>query len=445
MFKKNLIIILICLFTSSIPAQRDKKIIYLSWENVVDISLKDNLALKSKLLEYNSQNLEKWKSITSFLPTLSYQGVAVRNLELPVFIFMGQQFVVGTNYSFQHSLNLSLPIFVGGMRWFNLSAQSSLKKSLSEELKGQESKTVLNALQSYYAIMLTDELMKTADEAVSVARGNLEQVEKHYKAGTATELDLKRAKAQYYSTLPQLAAAGSNRLLSYQRLKTILTIPLQDSLVVTDSLTSRNFLGDYSSYKLESLKKLAFEKRNDLKSLSHKLDATDEGEKIALAQFSPVITVSADVIHQAQMDRSNVSWNDYIRSKSIALSIYWPIFEGGRKIVDYQLAKIKTDQMELALVQAKDGASLDVEDKYYTYKEVIKSLNSLQQAMEQSKESMRISTLMYNNGMSTQLDVLNAQLLYTKSKSDYLMGIFNYNISQLQLLYSIGLMNKIWK
>ena len=113
--------------------------------------------------------------------------------------------------------------------------------------------------------------------------------------------------------------------------------------------------------------------------------------------------------------------------------------------MDYQVAKIKTDQIALAISQAKDGALLDVEEKFYSYQEVIKSLEALQQAMDESKESMRISALMYKNGMSTQLDVLNAQLLYTKSKSEYLQGIFNYNISQLKLLNSVGIMDSIWK
>ncbi len=443
MLKK--ILITVCLLTCSLQPQTSKNIIYLTWNNVVNISLEKNLALKSKILEYQAQGLEVRRSITSFLPAFSYQGIAVRNLELPVFIFMGQQFVVGTNYSFQHTLNLSLPVFTGGMRWFNLSAQKSLKKALSEELKGQESQTVLSALQSYYGIILSDELLATAEEAADVAEKNLERVEKHYKAGTATELDLQRAKAQYYSTLPQLEAASANRLLSYQRLKTILTIPLDDSLVVIDTLKEKNFLGGYSSFSLQELKMAAIEKRNDLKSLTHKLDAAGEGEKIALSQFSPVISVSADVIHQAQTDRASVAWKDYIRSKSVMLSVYWPIFEGGKKIVDYQLAKIRTDQMKLALLQAKDGASLDVEEKYYSYREVIQSLGSFRQAMEQSKESMRISALMYDNGMSTQLDVLNAQLLYTKSRADYLRAIFDYNIGQLQLLHSVGHLDKIWE
>ncbi len=444
MLKKFLFLIFVCLLSNS-HTQTNKNIIYLGWENVVSISLKDNLTLESKLLDYEAQGLEEWKAISSFLPVFSYRGTAIRNLELPVFIFMGQQFVVGTNYSFQHSLDLTLPVFTGGMRWFNLNAQKSLRKSLSEELKGQESQTVLSALQSYYGIMLSNELMKTADEAVKVALENREQVEKHYKLGTATELDLKRANAQYYSTLPQLEAASARRLLSYQRLKSILNIPLSDSLVITDSLESKNFLEGYSSFTLDELKNLALEKRNDLISLGHRLDAAGEGEKMALAQFSPAISISANVTHQAQMDNAKLSWNDYIRSKSIILSVYWPIFEGGKKIIDYQVAQIKTDQMKLTLKQAKDLTSLDVEEKYYSYKEVLKSLESFRQAMEQSKESMRISSLMYDNGMGTQLDVLNAQLIFTKSTAEYLQGIYNYNISQLQLLSAVGLMDKIWK
>lgn len=438
-------LILVLIPFSGISPQSDKKIIYLNWENVVDISLKDNLTLKSKILDYDAQGLEERKAITSFLPVFSYQGIAIRNLELPVFVFMGQQFVVGTNYSIQHSFDLSLPLFTGGGRWFNLSAQKSLRKSLSEELKGQESFTVLTALQAYYGIMLADKLTQAASEAVNVAKENLDRVELHYKAGTATELDLKRASAQYYSTVPQLEEAASSKLLSYQRLKTILNIPLNDSLIIGDTLALKNFLHDFASYSLEDLKGLAFDKRNDLRSLSERLRAADAGEKTVLSQFAPVISVSANLSYQAQMDRAKVSWSDYMRSKSVALSVYWPLFEGGKKIVDYQIAQVRTDQIKLALSQAKDGASLDVEEKYYSYKNVLKSLKSLQQAMEESKESMRISALMYGNGMSTQLDVLNAQLIYTKSKAEYLRGIFNYNISQLQLLNAAGLMDEVWK
>jgi len=113
--------------------------------------------------------------------------------------------------------------------------------------------------------------------------------------------------------------------------------------------------------------------------------------------------------------------------------------------LDYQIAKIKNAQMDLLVKQAGFGADLDVEQNYYSFAEASKSLQSLKDALDQYKESLMISNLLYVQGMSNQLEVLNAQLLYTKSKSDYLQGIYSYNVSQLALLKSVGLLDKIWK
>ena len=444
---KGILIILLNMFfiCNSTKAQDEKQVIYLSWKNVVNISLKDNLTLKYKRLDYKIQNLETWKSLSMFLPTLTYQGIAQKNVELPVFVFMGQQFVVGTPYTFQHTLSLSLPIFTGGSRWFNYDIQKNVKKSLKEELEGKEEETVLNSMQAYYGIILAIELQQSAKEAAGVAKQNLDEVQKFYKAGTATELDMQRAKAQYSSTLPILEAAISNKKLSVQRLKSLLNISLTDSLVVIDSLHKTNFLSEYSSLNLEDLKVLADENRNDLKALKYQRNAAKAGEKIALGMFTPTIALSASVDQQAPVESYKVRWDDYIRSKSLTLSVSWPLFEGGRKVLNYQIAKIKTDQTDLMIKQTQFTNELEIEQSYYNFMEASKSLQSLKDALDQYKESMRISNLLYAQGISNQLDVLNAQLLYTKSKDDYLQGIYNYNVNQLALLKSIGLLDKIWK
>jgi outer membrane protein len=435
---------LVSAICSSAPGQNGKRIIYLSWKNVVDLSLRDNLSLKSKSLDYDVQNLETWKSLSSFLPSLSYQGIAQNNIELPVFVFMGERFVVGTPYTFQHSLSLSLPLFTGGSRWFNYSIQRNMKKSLSEELQGKEEETVLNSLQAYYGIMLADELVKSAREAVTVAKQNLDQVQKFYNAGTAKELDLQRAKAQYSSTLPVLESTLANKQLSAQRLKSLLDIPLPDSLVVIDTLESTEFLNKYTSLSLDEFKNLSKENRNDLKALRFQQEAVNAGEKIALGQFTPTVALTGSVDQMAPLDNSKVRWSDYIRSKSLTLSVSWPLFEGGRRVLDWQIAKIKSDQMDLLVKQAQLGAELDVEQSYYRFIETSKSMQSLKDALDQYKESLRISNVLYAQGMSNQLDVLNAQLLYTKSEIDYLQGVYSYNVSQLALLKSVGLLDTIW-
>lgn len=440
-----MIVLMMSIACTITHGQAEKRIIYLSWKNVVDISLKENLSLKSKSLDDEVQNLETLKSLTYFLPSLNYQGVAQHSIELPVFVFMGQRFVVGTPYMFQHSLTLSLPLLTGGSRWLNYSIQRQIKKSLAEELQGKEEETVLNAMQAYYGITLSHELAGSAEDAVTVAKQNLLQVQKFYDAGTATELDYQRAKAQYSSTLPMLESATANSRLSVQRLKSLLDIPLTDSLVVVDSLDKAEFLNEYAAMPLERLKALSNENRNDMKALQYQREAAKSGEHLALGQFTPSLTLIGSVDHAAPIENARVTWSDYIRSKSVTLSLSWPLFQGGKRILDYQTAKIRSDQLDLLVKQARMGIELDVEQSYYNFIETSKSLQSLRDALDQYSESLRISNVLYSQGMSNQLDVLNAQLLYTKSKGDYLQGVYRYNVGQLALLRSVGLLDKIWK
>lgn len=438
--------VLVMIFQAAISAQTNgREIIELEWSDVVGTTLTENLSLETKRLEYKSQDLEEWKSLSSFLPKFEYLGTMNRQIEIPTVVFNGMTFQMGTPYTFRHSLTLSMPLWAGGARWFNYQMQRSLRKSLESELEGKEEETVLQSLQAYFGIILANSLVGTLEEAVEAAKQNYEQVQKFYDAGTATELDLQRAKANYYSTLPQLESAVNSKTMAYQNLKFMLNIDLEDSLVVKDSLMQLEFLADYKNLKLEEYIDLAGEYREDLKALELKTEAVGEGENLALSSFSPVVSVSADVQHQAMLQGDEVQWEDYTRSKAFNLVVSWSIFEGGKRFLDWQQAKIESKKMDILMRQFKDQIKLDVEKNYRSYLESIRNLNSLEVTMEQAKESLRLAELLYKEGMSTQVEVLDAQLFYTKSQSDYLQGIYNYNVNQLALLKSIGLINSIWE
>ena len=445
-FKIFSILVFILFFNHICFSQNEsKQIIELSWKSVINKSISDNLSLKSKVLDYESQSLEVTKSITSFLPSLTYQGLAINNLELPVFVFMNQRIQIGTNYNFQHQLQLNLPIFIGGSRWFNLNAQKSIKKSLSEELKGKEQQTVYDALESYFTIILTKSLIEAQNEAMQVAKANLDQVQKFYDAGTATLLDLQRAKAQYSATLTPLESAKNNKKLAEQNLKFLLNLSFQDSLIIRDTLKTISFSDEYTNQNLNELLQITKENQSALKAIKHRYNAVSEQKELALSQFLPIINLSGSVQHQAQLDDIGVNWRDYIRSKTITLSVSWPLFEGGQRLIEYQQAKVRIDQMDILVKETGMQINLNVEQSYYKYQEAIKNLNSLKETMLQAKESLRLANLLYSEGMSTQLDILNAQLFYVQSNVQYLQAIHNYNITQLSLLKAIGLLNTIWK
>lgn len=439
---------------SSSVNKTNKNVVYLGWKGTVDRSLSDNLSLQSKILDYEAQQWEEWRAYSYFLPTLDYQGVSVNSLELPVMMLPGEiigspgthiPIKMGTKFNIQHSLTLNWAIFNGGARWINTRLQKNLRKSLTEELRGKEAETVLNALKAYFGSILADSIYKAVEFSMQAAKSNFEQVQIFHSVGSATSLDLQRAKTQYLSTLPSLEAAKSNVLLSKQNLKFALSIPIADSIVVHDSLVALSFLDKFSGLELEELKLIAATNRSDLKSMEYNLNASKNAEHLSLTAFSPILAVSAGVTHQGQNEHFKDAREDMFRSKSISLVLQWNIFEGGRRYIDYEKASVRTKQTEIALKQIKDLSVLEVEQSYFAYIEAKKNLDGQKEALESATEGLRLANLTYSEGMATQLDVLNAQLLYSSTVAQYLQGLYNYNISQLTLLKSIGLLNTIWE
>lgn len=430
--------LLILMLTAYQTTAAQPRIVQLQWDDVVQTSLNENLGLKYTALDYKSQKLSKWQAVSDFLPTLSYQGVATKNLELSTMTIMGQKIQIGTQYNYQHSLELSYPVFTGFSRVASLNMQNNLQKSLKAELDGKEGETVINALEAYFQIMLSDRLIRVNQEALDAASANLDQVKQFFHVGVASELDLKRAEAQYSSTLPSLESAKNQFKMAQNQLKYILNLSLNDSLVVLDSLESRQLLSTFSNASLDELKAVALENRWELKQSDFQLNVAKSQRTLALSQAMPTVAFSANVSHVAMTDQSEAEQGDYSRSKAMSLVVQWPLFQGGKTALETQKAQIAIKQMEYVRQQTQNQVLMDVEQCYYAVNVALKNLSSLKASLDQAREAFRLSNLTYKEGISTQVEVLDAQLAYTQSNINFQQGLYDYNISQMNLLKSIG-------
>ncbi len=443
---KRLILLLPVLLAFIISPVNAQQVITLSWNDVVGISKQQNLEIEIQHQEYRRQRLSEWKALTDFLPSLSYSYQATNNIERPVFVIPNIGEVrFGTEYNFTQVLQLQYPLFTGGARWANWRIQKNVKKSLQAQLQNKKDEVVFNALQSYFNIILSEALIDVNRRAYETASANLEQVEKFYNAGASSKLDYLRAKSRLSSTKPQLTTAINNRKLAMQNLKFILNIDPDDSLVVLDTLHRMEFLERIGTPELSALQDTALQQRKDLSGMRYQKKAAGDQKIVSASQFLPSIVLSGNVQHQAQLDNTHVAPEDYVRSKSASISLQIPLFQGGKRVLDYQQSRINEKKSELQVRLLKRSIQLEVENSYNQWEEAIDRLGSLQQAMQESREALRLADLTYKEGISTQLDVLNAQLAFTTSEVQYRQGVFNYNISQLRLLKSIGQIDKIWE
>jgi len=437
----SFILLLICQIP--LPAQQ---ILTLTWNDVIGISRDQNLEIKIQNREYAFQSKNVLKAYGDFLPRIDYQFQAIDNLERPEFVIPGfGRIRFGTEYNYTHLLQIQLPLFTGLSRIANLNIQSSLKKSMAEELRDKEDEVVLKALEAYFNLMLANTLIKVNQRGYDAAKANFDQVEKFYNLGGASKLDYLRAKSRLASAEPTLRSAFNQRSFAEENLKFILNVDAPDSLVVLDTLAKQNFFDTFDNWTLSSLCSLAVIERPDLQSRRFQQEIAGEQKTVSLSKFLPVISMAANVQHQAQVEDWRANSSDFVRSKSALILVQVPLFQGAKRIFDYQQAEINEEKAGIALELSNKSAVLQVQAAFLKYHDTQSNLKSLEEAMLEAREALRLADLNYTEGIITQVDVLTTQVALVASEVNFQQGVYEYNMSQLYLLKYIGKLNTVWK
>jgi len=142
---------------------------------------------------------------------------------------------------------------------------------------------------------------------------------------------------------------------------------------------------------------------------------------------------TADVQGSRYQDQEN--WSVMARAD-------WKFWEWGRTRHKVDAGRSRENQALDALTNAKDQVSLEVKSAYLLMREAEKRVFVAKKAIEQAEENFRLNEERYKEQVATSTDVLDAQTLLTRAKSDYFNALSDYHIALTRLERSMGNLNK---
>jgi outer membrane protein len=116
----------------------------------------------------------------------------------------------------------------------------------------------------------------------------------------------------------------------------------------------------------------------------------------------------------------------------------WNFWEWGRTKNRVDASRSRENQATYALENLKDQVSLDVKNSWLALQESRKQVAVTQKAIEQAEENYRITQERYREQVGTATDVVDAQTLLTRARSDYFNALSDYNISIARLERAMG-------
>ena len=116
-------------------------------------------------------------------------------------------------------------------------------------------------------------------------------------------------------------------------------------------------------------------------------------------------------------------------TNTISLNFTWSIFNGGQNKKSYKSKIAEAGAEEYAFLNLKNVLSTKISRAYLNLKLNKETIISSLKEIESSKESVRLSRLRYDVGISTLKDVLVRQSELSNAKSKNINAIYNYNLN----------------
>ena len=119
-----------------------------------------------------------------------------------------------------------------------------------------------------------------------------------------------------------------------------------------------------------------------------------------------------------------------------------PIFQGFSRVANLSKAELNYRSSVEALAQARRNVALEVKQAYFEVQQAKKKIAVTKNAMEAAAEDLRLNKEKYKVGSGTMLDLINAQVSYTKAKSDHIQALYNYKYAVARLEKAMGKLEK---
>ena len=129
----------------------------------------------------------------------------------------------------------------------------------------------------------------------------------------------------------------------------------------------------------------------------------------------------------------------YGLTNSAALTASWRLFDGGRARAEYRRSKQAADESRFNFARTRDQIRLEVEQSFYNLRTAIQSIDTASSEVLSSRETLRLSQLRVQAGVSTQREVVDSQRDLTQAEIRYASAIRDYNTSLAQLQRRTGL------
>ena len=301
----------------------------------------------------------------------------------------------------------------------------------------------LQTASSYFQLQEADEGVRIGQASVRASLVSLRDARARFNAGVNTKLEVLEAETQLARDRNLLTDRLASQDLARRGLARELALP-QD--ITPTAATPSAPLGLWEPSLQESIV-AAYNYREELDQLILDISIDNSRANASLAAVQPVLSFvntttsfrsegQSGVSSLGDIDMDDYTWG---AQNTTALTATWRLFDGGRARAEYRRFKRAAEESAYNFASTRDGIRFEVEQSFINLRSAIQNIETTSSEVLSSRESLRLSQLRVQAGVSTQREVVDNQRDLTNAEIRYARAIREYNTSLAQLQRRTGL------
>ncbi len=300
------------------------------------------------------------------------------------------------------------------------------------DLDAAKSDFVLAVASSYYDVL-------KAKKALEITAANVERLtqyrhsaEKRVRIGEATKTALLRADGELSGARADYLRATNALKLARAALTRITGI--EDNFRLKDEEIPSSNLDPF-----EKLRETAINSRADIKSYDMQAQMAEQQVKYARGAFWPNVGLFA--IYNGA-DQSPMAGTFNRENVLAGVSLTFPFFEGGLRVAELKEARAKERQARLAYEDFRKNITIELEGACLDLETQKGALKFLKDQLVFAQDNYNAVLRQYENGLATNLDVMDANTLLLSSEKNVAEALYGYQLAQLKVRRSSGTLLK---
>ncbi len=251
--------------------------------------------------------------------------------------------------------------------------------------------SAINGNTGFYTMLLVQEYSKIAQETLKIKENTLKTVEKRYKLGSASKMELLQAQMEHQSAKSDAATAANSYDTAVMNFNIQMGFPMMEKAVFEYNAE----LSPMPEISLEDAIKSAVQNRND----------------IGMVHFA--YELQSKTWRHTQLT-ANSSSQEYLSTKAAYLSA------------------AMNERMIASLIE------MDIRSRYSALQSYYEAAQAARSTLELAQESYRITNVSYGLGASTLSDLQAAENMLNSAKLGLVDSVAKFNAAAAEFDIAIG-------